>query len=90
MPSPAKCAQDFDPKGIHIYLSEFKNKIKGNRGQFMVPPDLEKLLSEHGEKGLYEKQKEYIAQIREVFEVQMLIDIIVKHKKSLAQEILIR
>jgi hypothetical protein len=80
---------DFDPKGIHIYLSEFKNKIKGDRGQFMVPPDLEKLLNEHGEKGLYEKQKEYIPLIRDVFEVQMLVDLIVKHKKGLAQEILI-
>jgi hypothetical protein len=83
---------DFDPKGIHIYLSEFKNKIKGNRGEFLIPKDLEKLLTEHGEKDLYEKQKEIIPLIRrqDQSEVQLLLELIVKVKKGLAQEILIR
>jgi hypothetical protein len=81
---------DFDPKGIHIYLSEFKSKIPGARGRLLVPPDVENLLIEHGEKGLYEKQKEYIPQIRNVPELQTLVEMIVKYRKGLAQEILIR
>jgi hypothetical protein len=83
---------DFDPKGIHIYLSEFKSKIQGNRGQFLMPPDLETLLIEHGEKNLYEKQKNCLPLIRAIHHKELLplIDLIVKHKKGLAQEILIR
>jgi hypothetical protein len=81
---------DFDPKGIHIYLSEFKSKIPGERGRFLVPPNVEDLISEHGEKALYEKQKEYIPQIRNVPEMQTLVEMIVKYRKGLAQEILIR
>lgn len=83
---------DFDPKGIHIYLSEFKTKIPGDRGEFMIPPDLETLLIRHGEKALYEKQKKYIPLIRGMNHEKLLplIDIMERHKKGLAQEILIR
>jgi len=83
---------DFDPKGLHIYLSEFKNKISGNRGRFMVPGDLETLLVEHGEKALYEKQKKYIPLIRSSNDPELtpVLEIISAHKKGLAQEILIR
>jgi len=83
---------DFDPKGIHIYLSEFKSKIHGDRGQFLIPPNLEKLLIEHGEKNLYEKQKSSLHLIRALNyqEILPLIELIAKHKKGLAQEILIR
>ncbi len=83
---------DFDPKGIHIYLSEFKTKISGDRGRFMIPPGLEALLTEHGEKKLYEKQKKYIPLIRKLNDRELLpsIEMIAKHKKGLAQEILIR
>jgi hypothetical protein len=83
---------DFDPKGIHIYLSEFKNKIQGNRGQYLIPPDVESLLIHHGEKELFEKQKKYMPLVRVVSQpgLSLLLDIIIKHKKGLAQEILIR
>jgi len=83
---------DFDPKGIHIYLSEFKTKIPDERGQFMIPPELETLLQKHGEKGLYEKQKKYIPLIRTMNDQKLLplIEIIEKYKKGLGQEILIR
>lgn len=82
---------DFDPKGIHIYLTEFKNKILGDRGQFLIPQNLESLLMQHGERELYEKQKKYIPLISKTgqLELSALCDLIVKHKKGLAQEILI-
>jgi hypothetical protein len=83
---------DFDPKGIHIYLTEFKNKIQGDRGQFLIPPDIESLLIQHGEKELYEKQKKFTPLIRVANQPELLrlLDIIVKHKKGLAQEVLIK
>jgi hypothetical protein len=83
---------DFDPKGIHIYLSEFKSKIPGDRGRFLIPPDLDRLLTEHGEKALYENQKDCLPLIRafDYQEVLPVIEIIEKRKKGLAQEILIR
>lgn len=91
IPNPYIHFGDFDPKGIHIYLSEFKNKIPGNRGRFMIPPDLETLLITHGEKDLYEKQKKYISLVQDPNppELATLLEMIVKHKKGLAQDILI-
>lgn len=83
---------DFDPKGIHIFLSEFKNKIGGERGEFLIPPDLETLMIKHGEKQLFEKQKDYIPLIRSYSPnepITEVIDLIVKHKKGLAQEVFI-
>jgi hypothetical protein len=83
---------DFDPKGVHIYLSEFKNKIPGNRGQFLIPDDVETLLCKYGERNLYEKQKKFLPLIRAVNQQELLplIEIMVKLKKGLAQEILIK
>lgn len=83
---------DFDPKGVHIYQSEFRSKVTGKRGQFLIPPDLETLLREHGEKDLYEKQKKYMPLIRGMDspEILPLIELMVNYKKGLAQEILIR
>jgi hypothetical protein len=83
---------DFDPKGVHIYLSEFKSKVQGDRGRFLTPPDLDRLLMEHGEKELYENQKDYLPLIRafDYQEVLPVIEIIEKRKKGLAQEILIQ
>lgn len=83
---------DFDPKGIHIFQSEFKGKIAGSRGRFFIPPDLETLLQNHGERALYEKQRPILNILRKETdpELSWLIGMIVKHKKGLAQEILIR
>jgi hypothetical protein len=92
VPNPYLHFGDFDPKGIHIYLTEFKNKIQDDRGQYLIPDDIESLLIQHGEKELYEKQKRYIPLISTANQPQLspLIDIMLKHKKGLAQEILIR
>jgi hypothetical protein len=92
IPNPYLHFGDFDPKGIHIYLTEFKKKIPAARGQFLIPANLEALFTQHGEKALYEKQKKYIPalHVSNQPELAPLIDMIVKHKKGLAQEILIR
>lgn len=83
---------DFDPKGIHIYLTEFKNKIQNDRGKFFIPPDLESLLTIYGEKNLYEKQKKFIPFIQAITDQELipLVEKITKLKKGLAQEILIK
>ncbi len=80
---------DFDPKGVHIFLSEFQRKI--GRGTFFIPDNIEYLLATYGERELYEKQKEYISQIRHFGDANLnaLLDLICLHKKGLAQEILI-
>lgn len=82
---------DFDPKGIHIYGSEFRNKIGRERCRFLIPEHLESLLSTHGEKELFEKQESYLNQIDnpDYHEVEEAIRLIKKLKKGLAQEILI-
>lgn len=93
LPNPYIHFGDFDLKGIHIYLAEFKNKIPGNRGQFLIPADLETLLILHGEKDLYEKQKTLLPSIRAQQHHHSLIplmDLICKHKKGLVQEIFIQ
>src|SRR5690606_25393238 len=83
---------DFDPKGIHIYLSEFKRKITGDRGQFLIPGDLETLLSTYGEKDLFEKQQKLVPllEAERSGALEFLIDLILRYRKGLAQEILIR
>jgi hypothetical protein len=83
---------DYDPKGIHIYLSEFKSKLGDARGRFFVPPNIEATLVEHGEKDLYEKQKNFIPIIENATdpEVVSLIKMIVMYKKALEQEIFIK
>lgn len=84
---------DYDPKGIHIYLSEFKSKLAPERCSFFIPEDLEILLSTHGEKDLFEKQQSYLKLIEAEKGSSALSGVIAllrKYKKGLAQEILIR
>lgn len=83
---------DFDLKGIHIYLSEFKAKITGNRSSFFIPSHIESLLINYGSKSLYEDQKSILPAIQrhELNEISVLLDLIIKHRKGLSQEVLIR
>jgi hypothetical protein len=92
IPNPYIHFGDFDLKGIHIYLSELRNKISGDRGKFLIPDDLEMLLSAYGEKDLYEKQKVFLPAIQAQCPEALVpvIELILKYKKGLAQEILIR
>ena len=82
---------DFDPKGIHIYISEFRNKISPERCGFLVPSGIEELIFKHGEKKLYETQMEYLKNFNfdQYPEIVSLMRILRKLKKGLAQEVLI-
>jgi hypothetical protein len=82
---------DFDPKGIHIYGSEFRNKVGKDRCRFLIPDHLESLISAYGEKELFEKQIDYLNQIDndQYAEVVEVVNLLKKFRKGLAQEILI-
>jgi hypothetical protein len=91
IPNPYVHFGDFDLKGIHIYLSEFKNKINGNRGRYLLPENLEYLLNQYGKDELFEKQKHLLETIRpQCFdELDVLLQWIMKYKKGLEQEVFI-
>ena len=82
---------DFDPKGLHIYISEFRNKIGANRCSFVVPPDLDTLMFTYGDKALYDGQMEYLKEFDfdNVPEISEVMKVIRKYKKGLEQQILI-
>lgn len=82
---------DFDPKGLHIYISEFRNKIGASRCGFVIPPDLDTLTSTYGDKELYEEQMEYLKEFDfdSVPEISEVISVIRKYKKGLEQQVLI-
>lgn len=82
---------DFDPMGIHIYLSEFKSKISGQRGRFLIPANVEELLINHGDTTRFEDQEKILPSIasRLPEELKALYDLIVRWRKGLDQEILI-
>jgi hypothetical protein len=84
---------DFDLKGIHIYLSEFKSKLVDNRGSFFIPDNIETLFETNGAKSLYEDQKFIMPSIMRYTldeQVKKLLEIIQAKKCGLSQEILIR
>jgi hypothetical protein len=84
---------DFDLKGIHIYQSEFKRKVGRKNCRFFIPDDIDTLISRHGEKDLFERQKDLLSTVRlncDEENMLELINVIARMKKGLAQEILIR
>ncbi|HEY8934694.1 MAG TPA: hypothetical protein VIM65_05715 [Cyclobacteriaceae bacterium] len=83
---------DYDPKGLHIYLAEFADKIGVDRCRFLVPENLETLMIESGEKVLYEDQVDKLKNFdfSEFENVHDVYKIITKYKKGLAQEVLIQ
>lgn len=84
---------DFDLKGIHIYLSEFKSKLTDGRGAFLIPEQIESLLVSNGARFLYEDQKLILPSLKSYTideNVANLIEMIMRHKKGLSQEIMIR
>jgi hypothetical protein len=84
---------DFDLKGIHIYLAEFKSKLRDDRGKFFIPPDIETLINTNGAKFLYEDQKSILPALLSYGpdeSIKKLVSIITRYKKGLSQEILIR
>jgi len=81
---------DFDFAGIGIYLNEFKKHLP-DRALFFIPENIDKLISDFGNKKRYDIQKINFEanEIREEKLLQ-LIDTIHKFRKGLDQEILIK
>lgn len=83
---------DFDLKGIHIYLTEFKEKIQEKRRcSFFIPDNIENILNKKGSSNRYYDQIENLKNFDFTAhkEIMTLVDIIEKHKKGLDQEFLI-
>jgi len=84
---------DFDLKGIHIYITEFKQKInKPLRCKYFIPDNIEKLIYNNGNSKRYYEQKQNLKNFNFSAhpEIINLINIIEKHKKGLDQEYLIK
>ncbi|GEM_PF-2027669 len=82
---------DFDLKGVHIYITEFKQKInKPNKCKFYIPDNIEILFANEkiGSSERYFKQKQNLKNFDFSLhsEVEDLIDMIEKYKKGLDQE----
>jgi hypothetical protein len=78
---------DFDFVGIEIYLNEYKKYI-ADKALFFIPPDIEKLIINHGNRNLYDIQKEkFNEKIIEEEKLKKLLILFHKYKKVLEQEI---
>lgn len=82
---------DYDPKGLHIYLAEFRNKIGAEKCSFFIPEDLDELVFRYGNERLYNEQHESLKQVEEAGlpELENVIATLKKYRKGLEQEILI-
>jgi len=78
---------DYDFAGIGIYLAEYKKHL-GDRASFFIPTNIEQLLTQFGNRKLYDKQRSGITGVHEE-NIKELIGLIHKYKKGLEQEILI-
>ena len=81
---------DFDFEGINIFLNEYKKHI-GNKAEFFIPDEIEKMIREKGNSNIYNTQiyREPILNEKSDKGLIDLIKIIHKHKKGLEQEYLI-
>lgn len=82
---------DLDFAGIRIYQSEFKKHL-GDKARFFLPPNTEALLQQYGNRDLFNKQYALFDEV--MFEhgepgIQALIQLLLKYKKVLEQELLI-
>ncbi|MEA3452495.1 MAG: hypothetical protein U9Q83_11435 [Bacteroidota bacterium] len=83
---------DFDLKGVHIYITEFKQRINNSlRCKYYIPDNIEKLIYDNGNSKRYYEQKQNLKNFNfsAHSEIINLINIIEKHKKGLDQEYLI-
>jgi len=77
---------DFDFAGLNIYYNEYKKYLK-NRAQFLVPADIEQLISTKGNRELYDNQQiQFIEGDVEEENILTLLCLIRKYKKGLEQE----
>ena len=81
---------DFDFDGIGIYLNEYKKHL-GDRACFFVPADIEHLISQYGNKKLYDRQRiSFDIQSVKENNIRLLIETIHQYKKGLEQELFIK
>jgi len=78
---------DYDLAGINIYINEIVPRLKKCRKYSMfIPQNIDFLIKEHGDRGLFEKQKKYLEIDILDKDIYELKEIIRKHKKGLEQE----
>jgi hypothetical protein len=79
---------DFDFEGIKIYLSEYK-KYLGEKANFFVPENIDKLIEKYGNKNLYDTQKIRF-DLGNITEQKLLelVELIHKYKRGLEQEVM--
>lgn len=81
---------DFDLAGIGIYIHEYKKHL-GEKATFFVPPNIEELIINHGNRSMYNTQKiNFDPNLLNEQKLSALIETIHKHRKGLEQEILIK
>jgi hypothetical protein len=93
IPNPYLHFGDFDLKGLHIYITEFRNKINDlPRCQFFIPENIQELIKKHGSSKLFDKQRDSMKNIDFTLypEIKALAAIIQSEKKGLPQEYFIR
>ena len=77
---------DFDLKGIAIYQDEFK-KYLSSRAVFFIPPDIQKIIREHGSRKLYNQQINTSLKLSELEDpVKELVKIIHQERKGIEQQ----
>lgn len=81
---------DFDFEGINIFLNEYKKHI-GNKAEFFIPDEIEKMIREKGNSNIYNTQIYREPTLNEISDKGLidLIKIIHKYKRGLEQEYLI-
>lgn len=79
---------DFDFEGIRIFRDEYHNQL-GDRASFFIPPNIELLISQHGNKQLYNRQYRFQRHFNLGKEIEELMSLFHKYKKCLEQEVLI-
>lgn len=79
---------DFDFEGIRIFRDEYHNHL-GDRASFFIPPNIELLISQHGNKKLYTKQYKFQRHFNLGSEIEELVGLFHKYKKCLEQEVVI-
>ncbi|MEE9367723.1 MAG: hypothetical protein V3V05_02550 [Pontiella sp.] len=79
---------DFDPAGIAIYCNEYLSRLGEARCNFWVPPEIEKLMTIHGQVELFDRQ-EHLWPLKVKIQQQELcdlIDLITRLGKGFEQE----
>ena len=89
IPNPYLHFGDLDFAGISIYLNEYKRHL-GGKASYFIPPNVEVLIKQYGNRDLYNKQLPYWNNIVEEPELHQLITLLHKYKKGLEQEVLIK